>query len=123
MSPPAGSHSASSTGRGQTAASVTAVVVTPGAPLSAATAMSTRPHPAPVPGEAGAEGVPPVPAGPAGVAGALPVPGPARAARPSPAPPPPPAPAPVAAAAPRPPLGRTAMPTMPFEALQATAPA
>ena len=46
-SPPEGSHSASSTGRGQTAASASAVVVTPGAPLSAAMAISAIGYPLP----------------------------------------------------------------------------
>src|SRR5260370_7784574 len=45
MSPPAGSHSARSTGRGHTAANATDAVVTPGAPLSAATAISAIDQP------------------------------------------------------------------------------
>ena len=46
-SAPAGSHSASSTGRGQPRASARHEVVTPGAPLSATTAISTTAHPSP----------------------------------------------------------------------------
>src|SRR5450759_3677059 len=45
-SPPARSHSASSTGRGHTAASAMDAVVTPGDPLSAATAISAMTYPA-----------------------------------------------------------------------------
>src|SRR6202023_795094 len=45
MSPPARSHSARSTGRGHTAANATDAVVTPGAPLSAATAISAIDQP------------------------------------------------------------------------------
>src|ERR1017187_3418074 len=59
MSPPAGSHSASSTGRGHTAASATDAVVTPGAPLSAATAISAIDQPVPVPGDAVEDACPP----------------------------------------------------------------
>src|ERR1035438_4618036 len=59
MSPPAGSHSASSTGRGHTAASATDAVVTPGAPLSAATAISAIDQPVPAPGDAVEDACPP----------------------------------------------------------------
>src|ERR1700688_869537 len=59
MSPPAGSHSASSTGRGHTAASATDAVVPPGAPLSAATAISAIDQPVPVPGDAVEDACPP----------------------------------------------------------------
>src|ERR1039458_1816277 len=112
MSPPAGSHSASSTGRGHTAASATDAVVTPGAPLSAATAISAIDQPVPVPGDAVEDDCPPgvvVPGvwlgwavGAAGNAEAVGADGADAAA---------------------PPAGRIARPTIPFDELHATAPA
>src|ERR1039457_6523182 len=107
MSPPAGSHSASSTGRGHTAASATAEVVTPGAPLSAATAINAIDQPVPVPGDGVEDACPP------GVVGLWVWPG--WTAGPDPA-----DDAGADPAGPR--TGRTTIPTMPFDALQATTP-
>src|ERR1017187_1759370 len=110
MSPPAGSHSASSTGRGHTAASATDAVVTPGAPLSAATAISAIHQPVPVPGDAVEDALPPGVVGPgvwlgwaggvAGDAGGVGAAGAVRA---------------VGAGAAGPPAGRIARPTIPFD--------
>src|SRR5262249_48516039 len=100
-SPPAGSHSASSTGRGQTAARATDVVVTPGEPLSAPIAMSATDQPVPrfflcaAGGLVEVDGDGLVTGGDVGVVTDWPLP----------------------------PAGSTATPIMPFEALHATAPA
>src|ERR1039457_1127033 len=118
MSPPAGSHSASSPGRGHTAASATDAVVTPGAPLSAATAISAIDQPVPVPGDAVEDACPPGVVVPGvwlgwavGGAGNAEAGGGAGAVGGG------------GADAAAPPAGRIARPTIPFDELHAPAPA